>query len=183
MLLLSFVHVLLLPWNFQQVENLDLFLSVLTSNLSVSLADFFRIISLTESFQPTHPTKIHLQSSSLHTSISHLDTLSSAGLLCKDPPNLLLKDHFLNLLFGPSAALLASPPWLLLLRCKSKLLGFSFKAVIYSIPITSYFSAERSTPAYAQAWDQLILNRLLWAFSLLGRVPIHKNKPGIWNCL
>lgn len=77
----------------------------------------------------------------------------------------------------------ASLPWFFLLRCISELLGFSFKTVIYSIPITSYFSTERSTPAYAQAWDQPILNRLLWAFSLLGRVPIHRNKPGIWNCL
>lgn len=43
-----------------------------------------------------------------------------------------------------------------------------FPNVIYSIPIT-YFRAERSTPAYAQAWDQPILNRHLCVFSLSGK--------------
>lgn len=139
---------------------------------------FFRIASLTESFQLTHPTKIHLLGSSHRTPISHLNSLCSGKIHQTPYWKIALWICHLALLW-----LSASLPWFLLLRCISKLLGFSFQTVICSIPITSYFSTERSAPAYAQAWDQPILNRLLWAFSLLGRVPIHKNKPRIWNCL
>lgn len=47
------ICVLLLPWNFKQVERFDFFLSVRTFNLSVSVTHWFRITPLTEPFQPT----------------------------------------------------------------------------------------------------------------------------------
>lgn len=124
-----------------------------------------------------HLAKIHLLGSSHHTPISLLNNLCSAKIY---------QTHCWKIAFWICHLALwwlsASLPWFHLLRRISKLPGFSFEIVIYSVPITSYFSTERSTPAYAQAWDQPILNRLLWAFSFLGRVPIHGNKPGIWNC-